>query len=67
MFEAAYFGRLGRRLLAQADAGQVVDFHDAASGHNLVGDFFDLSQQLRNGSRSRTVTPEPFLRDNSRV
>lgn len=61
MFEAAYFGRLGRRLLAQADAGQVVDFHDAASGHNLVGDFFDLSQQLRNGVDPGSVTPEPFF------
>ena len=61
MFEAAYFGRLGRRLLAQADAGQIVDFHDPVTGHSLVGDFFDLSQQLRNGTDPGAVAAEPFF------
>jgi hypothetical protein len=61
MFEAAYFGRLGRRLLAQADAGQIVNFNDPVSGHSLVGDFFDLSQQLRNGVDPAAVVAEPFL------
>jgi hypothetical protein len=32
LLEANYFGRLGRRLLAQADAGQVVDFKDPLPG-----------------------------------
>ncbi|HEX4485926.1 MAG TPA: carboxypeptidase-like regulatory domain-containing protein [Terriglobales bacterium] len=61
MFEAAYFGRLGRRLLAQADAGQIVNFKDPVSGHSLVGDYFDLSQQLRNGTDPSAVVAEPFF------
>jgi hypothetical protein len=61
MFETAYFGRLGRRLLAQADAGQIVDFHDPVSGHNLAADFFDLSQQLRSGTDPTAVVAEPFF------
>jgi Carboxypeptidase regulatory-like domain len=63
LFEANYFARLGRRLLAQADAGQVVNFKDPASGHFLAGDFADLSKQLRTGLDPNTtaVNPEPFF------
>ena len=61
LLEADYFGRLGRRLLAQADAGQAVDFLDTASGHTLVHDFFDLSKQRRAGVSAGAVTPEPFF------
>jgi hypothetical protein len=61
MIEATYFGRQGRRLLAQADAGQIVDFTDPASGHKLVHDFFDLSQQRRNGVTIPNLTQEPFF------
>ena len=65
LFEANYFARLGRRLLAQSDAGQVVDFLDTSSGHTLAGDFADLSTQLRNGLNPNTtaVNPEPFFED----
>ena len=59
LVEATYFGRQGRRLLAQSDAGQVVDFTDPGSGHKLVHDFFDLSQHLRNGVANPTA--EPFF------
>jgi hypothetical protein len=62
-FEANYFARLGRRLLAQADSGQVVNFMDPGSGHFLAGDFADLSKQLRTGLDPNTtpVVPEPFF------
>lgn len=59
-----YFGRLGRRLLIQADPGQILDFTDPQSGHTLVGDFTALSSQVRqpgfvNGGGQ--VTPQPFI------
>lgn len=62
-----YFGRLGRRLLIQADGGQVVDFQDPVTpGHFLAHDFADLSLQMRNqtpGPNGYVVTPEPFFED----
>jgi len=63
LLEANYFGRLGRRLLTQADAGQFLDFKDPVSGHTLSQDFADLSKQLRAGVNPFTdpVTPEPFF------
>ena len=63
LFESTYFARLGRRLLAQADAGQVVDFKDPTSHHTLAADFADLSKQLRAGVDPQTtnVAPEPFF------
>ena len=51
-------GRLGRKLFAQADAGQSVNFLDTASGQKLFTAFNTLSQQLRSG---QPVTPEPWF------
>ncbi len=62
LFEANYFARLGRRLLAQADAGQVVDFKDPAHPTQfLASSFASLSKQLRAGVM--TVTPLQFFED----
>ena len=61
LFETNYFGRLGRRLMAQADAAQIVDFQDTTSGHFLAGDFADLSRQLRAGVAPDSVVSEPFF------
>jgi Carboxypeptidase regulatory-like domain len=62
-----YFGRFGRRLLIQADAGQMVDFTDPASGHLLSQDFANLSLQMRNQTpdpvNGYSVTPLPFFED----
>ncbi len=63
LFETNYFGRLGRRLLAQADAAQIVDFKDVNNGHFLAADFADLSKQIRAGVAPANVTPEPFFED----
>jgi len=57
VLEANYFGRLGRRLLAQSDAGQVVDFRDPASGQFLAAAFAQTARELRAGA---AVTPQPF-------
>jgi Carboxypeptidase regulatory-like domain/TonB dependent receptor len=60
-FDATYFGRFGRRLLAQADAGQVVNFTDTTpgSGQTLNQAFSALETQIRGGAT--TVTPQPFF------
>lgn len=55
-----YFGRLGRRLLIQADGGQIINFTDPKSKHTLAGDFANLSKQVR---ANQAVTPEPFFED----
>jgi hypothetical protein len=59
--DANYFGRFGRRLLGQADAGQVVDFKDPASGQKLGAAFAAISQQLRQDPTGASVTPQPFF------
>ncbi|HEY2460896.1 MAG TPA: TonB-dependent receptor [Candidatus Acidoferrum sp.] len=56
-----YVGRLGRKLFAQADAGQVVNFLDTKSGHTLFQDFNNLSQQLRTLPQGAPVTPLPWF------
>jgi hypothetical protein len=56
-----YVGRLGRRLLADADAGQVLDFPDAISGQTLSQAFAGLTTQLRNGVTTNNLVAEPFF------
>ncbi len=58
-----YVGRLGRRLLAQADASQVLDFPDSVSGQLLSQAFSNFTQQLRAGG---TITEQPWF-DNQTV
>jgi hypothetical protein len=63
--DLSYFGRLGRRLLIQADGGQMVDFRDPVSGDLLSADFSNLSLQMRNqvpdAVNGYTVNPVPFF------
>jgi len=59
ILEVDYVGRLGRKLFAQADAGQVLNFKDTASGQFLFPAFNALSQEVRNGAT--TVTPQPWF------
>ncbi len=44
-----YVGRLGRRLLAQADANQFIDFPDQASGQLMSQAMANVTTELRNG------------------
>jgi len=55
-----YVGRLGRRLLADADASQILNFPDTASGQNLSQAFAGLTGQLRAGG---PLTPQPWIED----
>ena len=58
-----YAGRLGRRLLAQADANQVLDFPDPASGQLFSNALANVTKQLRAGTKPANVTPQPWFED----
>jgi hypothetical protein len=55
-----YTGRLGRRLLAQEDVSQVLDFPDPASGQLFSQAFTNYTEQLRAGGAA-AVTPQPWF------
>ncbi len=65
IMRASYVGRLGRRLLAQADASQLIDFRDPASGQYLSQAFTQLEGQVRSapaGTNFKTgTTAIPFF------
>jgi hypothetical protein len=63
ILKASYVGRLGRRLLAQADANQLIDFKDptpGAGGQMMSQAFAGVTQQVRSGA---TITPQPWYED----
>jgi len=58
ILKLGYVGRLGRRLLAQADAEQLLDFPDAASGQTLSQAMANLTTWLRqNPAADPTTAP----------
>jgi hypothetical protein len=63
VLKANYVGHLGRRLIAQADVNQVLDFPDSTGGstQTLGQAMGDLTKQLRAGATSKTVKLEPFF------
>ena len=52
-----YVGRLGRRLLAQADTAQLIDFPDNVSGQTLGAAITNLEGQVRSGATTMTKIP----------
>ena len=60
LLRASYVGREGRRLLGQADANQLIDFPDAASGQLMSTAFANMEQQVRAGG---AITPQPWFED----
>jgi hypothetical protein len=58
IFELSYVGRQGRKLFAQADAAQVLDFKDPASGQFMLAAFNALQRQIQTGA---AVTPQPWF------
>ena len=58
LMRATYVGRLGRRLLAQADANQLIDFPDPVSGQLMSTAFANIETELRAG---QAVTPQPWF------
>jgi len=61
VLKVSYAGRLGRRLLGQADANQVLEFPDPVSGQLLSDAFGSVTKQLRAGATSATVVPQPWF------
>jgi hypothetical protein len=60
ILRASYVGRLGRRLLAQADSNQLIEFRDTASGQLMSAAFASISQQLRSGVNPGSVLVQPW-------
>jgi hypothetical protein len=58
LIEVSYVGRQGRKLFTQADAAQVVDFRDPASGQFLLAALNNLQAQI-NGSG--VTSNQPFF------
>ena len=60
-----YDGRLGRRLLADADASQVLNFADSQSSQTLSQAFGSITTQTRSGVNPGTtaLAPQPWIED----
>jgi hypothetical protein len=63
ILKLGYVGRLGRRLLAQADAEQLIDFPDQASGQKLSQAMANLTTWLRQNPSAdpTTAPPQPWF------
>ncbi len=62
ILKMTYVGREGRRLLAQADANQLIDFKDTVSGQQMSAAFASITQQMRvPGADPLAVTPQAWF------
>jgi hypothetical protein len=62
ILKTTYVGRLGRRLLAQADANQLIDFADPVSGQLMSEAFANAEKEVRTGGGAAVaVTPQPWF------
>jgi hypothetical protein len=61
ILKASYVGRLGRRLLGQADAEQIIDFPDTQSGQLFSDAFGQVVTQIRQGVDPLSVTAQPWF------
>ncbi len=60
LLSMTYVGRLGRRLIAQVDASQLIDFPDTKSGQMMSQAFANISEEVRKGL---PVTTQPWYED----
>jgi hypothetical protein len=65
ILKADYVGRFGRRLMAQADMSQLVDFPDKVSGQTMSQAYSNLVRQTRAcqaaGTQSCAYTAQPWF------
>jgi hypothetical protein len=59
--KASYVGRLGRRLLAQADAEQILDFADPQSGQLLSEAFGNVVKAIRQDPDPTHLQAQPWF------
>jgi hypothetical protein len=64
ILEMSYVGRQGRKLFTQADAAQVLDFLDPASGQFMLDAFNRVQLQLEN---NQAVTNQPWIENQMRA
>lgn len=58
LLDVAYVGRQGRKLFALADASQILDFRDPASGQGLIAALNAVQAQQDAGV---AITPQPWI------
>ena len=63
LLKVSYVGRLGRKLVAQEDASQVLDFVDPSSGERLSTAFASIVNQTRQGVAPDSLTVQPWFED----
>ena len=61
LLDVNFVGRLGRRLFAQSDAAQLVDFIDPTSKEGLTDAFNQLATQVRAGTPGSLITTQPWF------
>jgi hypothetical protein len=61
VLKVSYVGRLGRKLLAQEDANQVLDFTDPTSGELLSTAFASIINQTRQGIAPQNMKVQPWF------
>jgi len=60
ILKVTYVGRLGRRLLGQADANQLIDNPDPVSGQMMSTAFANMETQVR-ATGGAVITPQPWF------
>lgn len=61
VLKASYVGRLGRRLLAQADANQVLEFPDPVSGQLYSEAFGNITKEIRANPDPTQLQTQPWF------
>jgi len=61
ILKASYVGRFGRRLLAQADANQVLEFPDPVSGQLYSQAFGNITQEIRANPDPTQLQTQPWF------
>ncbi len=61
VLKASYVGRLGRSLLAYADASQLIDFTDPKSAQKMSTAFGNITTQTRAGANTANLPAQPWF------
>ena len=67
LLDVSYAGRLGRKLFTQADASQLLDFKDPASGQTMFTALNNIQAQLLAGVAPTAVTTQAFFENQGAV